>query len=146
MAKNRPDAERRARQAERLARILRVLQIILRPGQWNAETIARELECSERTVFRDLQTLSMAEVPWYFDEEAQSYRVRPGFRFRGLEPGRQAESHVHVALKLNQETPLQLTNASLEVAQRLMTDVQELTTILVRLRTMLDSDEHQRTV
>lgn len=28
-----------------------------------------------------LQTLSMAGVPWYFDERTRAYRIRPGFKF-----------------------------------------------------------------
>ena len=43
MAKKRTDAERRARQCERLSRLLRVLRLILGPGRWDAESIAREL-------------------------------------------------------------------------------------------------------
>jgi predicted DNA-binding transcriptional regulator YafY len=81
MAKPRSDADRRARQSARLARVLRLLQLIQGRSCWNARTIAAELECSERTVFRDLQVLSVAGVPWYFDQDQQCYRVRPDFRF-----------------------------------------------------------------
>src|SRR4051794_36814598 len=79
MAKKRTDAERRIRQSDRLARVLRLLQLIQGHGQWNAETIAKELEVSERTVYRDLQTLTAAGIPWYFDEYAQSYRIRQSY-------------------------------------------------------------------
>ena len=81
MKHKRSDAERRARQSARLARVLRLLQLIQGRGNWNTRTIAAELECSERTVFRDLQVLSVAGVPWYFDQQAQCYRIRPDFRF-----------------------------------------------------------------
>ena len=77
----RPDVERRLRQNSRIARVLRVLQLIQGRGRWNAKEIAEDLECSERTVYRDLQVLEMAGIPWMFDEVARSYRVRPGWQF-----------------------------------------------------------------
>jgi predicted DNA-binding transcriptional regulator YafY len=82
--KRRTDAERRARQCERMSRLLRMLKLIMGPGRWDAEGLARELECSRRTVHRDLQTLSMAGVPWQYDEQCRAYRVMPGFRFPAI--------------------------------------------------------------
>lgn len=87
--KQRSDADRRVRQCERLGRLLRLLHLIMGKGRWDAGTLAEELECSRRTVYRLLQTLSMAGVPWYFDETTRAYRVRPGFRFPEIEPPRQ---------------------------------------------------------
>jgi predicted DNA-binding transcriptional regulator YafY len=80
MAMERTDAERRLRQCERLSRLLRVLHYISGPGRWDADALAKELECSRRTIHRLLQTLSLAGVPWYFDESAKAYRIRAGFR------------------------------------------------------------------
>lgn len=81
----RTDADRRVRQCERLGRLLRALQLIMSKGRWDADGLAAELECSRRTIYRLLQTLSMAGVPWYFDDSCRAYRVRPGFRFPELE-------------------------------------------------------------
>ena len=83
--KQRTDADRRVRQCERLGRLLQMLHLIMGKGRWDANTLAVELDCSKRTVYRLLQTLSMAGVPWFFDEACRSYRVRPGFRFSGLD-------------------------------------------------------------
>jgi predicted DNA-binding transcriptional regulator YafY len=78
------DADRRLRQADRLARVLRVLQLIQGRGCYDAAAIARELEVSERTVYRDLAVLELAGVPWLFDKTRQGYTVRPDFQFPTL--------------------------------------------------------------
>ena len=78
---NRPDAERRLRQASRLARILMLLELIQGRGRYAVRDIAAELECSERTVFRDLAVLELAGVPYFHDRDGRCLRVRPGFQF-----------------------------------------------------------------
>jgi len=78
---SRPDRDRRLRQADRLGRILNVLRLIQGRAKWNAKSIASELEVTERTVYRDLQALEFAGVPWYYDADEQSYRVRADYRF-----------------------------------------------------------------
>lgn len=55
------------------------------PGKWDVDELAKELECSRRTVYRDLQTLSLAGVAWYIDPATKSLRVRSGFRFSKLD-------------------------------------------------------------
>jgi len=78
---SRPDRDRRVRQADRLGRILNVLRLIQARGKWNAKAIASELEVTERTVYRDLQALEFAGVPWFYDAVEESYRVRSDYRF-----------------------------------------------------------------
>lgn len=77
----RPDSDRRIRQSERIARVLRILNLIQSRGRWNAQAIAQELECSVRTVHRDLQVLEFVGVPWYYDETDNCYRIRADHRF-----------------------------------------------------------------
>lgn len=81
----RSDAERRARQSQRLARVLRTLKYIMGPGRWDAEALAQELGCSVRTVRRILQTLNEAGIPCRYDPELKAYRVPRGFKFPGID-------------------------------------------------------------
>jgi predicted DNA-binding transcriptional regulator YafY len=80
----RPDADRRLRQASRFARILRVLEMIQARAGYGVKEMASELECSERTIFRDLNVLELAGVPWFHDQDDQRYRVRPGYNFPAM--------------------------------------------------------------
>lgn len=47
-------------------------------------SLAQELECSQRTVQRILQTLQLAGVPFHYDYALKAYQVQPGFRFPAL--------------------------------------------------------------
>lgn len=76
----RPDGQRRVRQNAKMARVLRVLQLILGRGRWDTKSIAQELECAERTVYRDLNVLEFAGVPWYRDDN-NAICVRPDYQF-----------------------------------------------------------------
>lgn len=78
------ETDRRLRQADRLARVMRTLQLLLSRGRWNARDIAAEQECSERTIYRDMQVLELAGIPVEFDQDDRCYRVRQDFRFPSL--------------------------------------------------------------
>ena len=79
--RNRSDSDRRVRQADRLARVLRVLELVQSRGRWTTKAIADEIECSERTVYRDLDVLRFAGIPYFREGDQQFIRVRPDFRF-----------------------------------------------------------------
>ena len=78
------DADRRLRQADRLGRLLRVLERLQSRGRWDAKAIAVDLEVSERTVYRDLAALELAGVPWLYDEKSKCYRLLSDYRFPTL--------------------------------------------------------------
>lgn len=64
------------RKAERLFQLVNFLRS--RRGVVTANQIAQELEVSERTVYRDIQALSLSGVP-IEGEAGVGYRIRPGF-------------------------------------------------------------------
>jgi len=55
-------------------------------GRWGPEDLAREIECSTKTIQRDIEVLSQSGVPLYYDRNTEEYRVQEGFKFPGLEP------------------------------------------------------------
>jgi proteasome accessory factor B len=46
---------------------------------YKAEELARELEVSRRTIFRDLNVLEMARIPYYYDTESNGYKINQHF-------------------------------------------------------------------
>lgn len=80
----RSESDRRLQQADRFARIFRVLELIQGRGRYGVKEIAAELESSERTIYRFLNVLELAGVPHETDRETHSIRVRPGYRFPSL--------------------------------------------------------------
>ncbi len=79
-----PESERRLRHNARLARLLRLLELVSGRGQWTPKTLMAELEVSERTVHRLRETLELAGVPVAFDKAANAYRVHGSYRFPPL--------------------------------------------------------------
>lgn len=63
----------------RVHRLLRILTLIQSGREWNAERIAAECGITPRTVYRDLQALEEAGIPYHFDDTKGGYQVRRDF-------------------------------------------------------------------
>jgi proteasome accessory factor B len=63
----------------RVYRLLRLITMLQSRANYNAEQLAAELEVSRRTVFRDLNMLEMAHIPYYFDPQTGGYHISRHF-------------------------------------------------------------------
>jgi predicted DNA-binding transcriptional regulator YafY len=155
MPAKRTDSHRRLRQSSRLARVLRVLELIQGRGRYSARTIAEELECSERTVYRDLQALELAGVPWYWDQEGTCYRVRPDYRFPVLNLSDEETLGQAIATTLSEApglktgpgaraTTRKLAVVGKETSQKILADAEQLIHVL-DLK-LVDHSRHQEII
>lgn len=78
---DRSDADRRIRQADRMATVLQILHLLLGHGKWDVAALAAHFDCDKRTIHRYLKVLEFAGVPYTYDRDARCYRVRPSVKF-----------------------------------------------------------------
>lgn len=65
--------------ASRIYRLLRLITMLQSGRNYTVAELAAELEVSRRTVFRDLNMLELAHIPYYYDRERSSYRINSHF-------------------------------------------------------------------
>lgn len=63
----------------RVHRLLRVITLLRAQRAPTVADLAEQLEVSRRTVFRDLNMLELAGVPYYYDEPSGGYRIAQTF-------------------------------------------------------------------
>ena len=64
--------------SDRVNRLLQLITLLQTRTGWDGQSLARELEVSTRTLFRDLNTLEQAGIPCRSDEGG-GYRIQQGF-------------------------------------------------------------------
>jgi predicted DNA-binding transcriptional regulator YafY len=80
--RKRTDADRRTKQAERFRRMFLLLELLSGRGRWTPKSLAGELGCSEREVYRHIAALGVAGIYFDFDRKAGRYvPLRPDYRF-----------------------------------------------------------------
>lgn len=140
--KDHPDRDRRVRQADRLARILRVLELVQSRGRWTTKAIAEEIDCSERTVYRDLDVLRFAGIPYYREGDQQFVRVRPDFKFPVMTLTEDEVLGLSLAAVLTRAPGLDVTKGATPTTMKLAAvskeDTQELIEDALRLVSVLD--------
>ena len=59
----------------RLHRVLKIVTLLQTRRHWGPDELARELQVSRRTVYRDLNMLELAGIPFYFDRSLGGYSI-----------------------------------------------------------------------
>lgn len=70
------DSDARLRQADRLARPLLLLKLLVESKRWTKDALAVELECSTKTVDRTLKVLELAGIPVIQDAKSRTWRIQ----------------------------------------------------------------------
>ena len=63
----------------RIHRLLQLVTLLRANDSLTVDELAEDLQVSRRTVFRDLNMLELAHIPYYFDREGQRYRISKHF-------------------------------------------------------------------
>ena len=63
----------------RIYRLLRELTLLQSGRSYTASQLAAELQVSKRTIFRDLNAMEMARIPYYYDPASKGYRISRHF-------------------------------------------------------------------
>jgi len=59
----------------RLHRVLKIITLLQTRRHWGPGDLARELEVSRRTIYRDLNMLELAGIPFYYDRARGGYAI-----------------------------------------------------------------------
>ncbi|MBN1943254.1 MAG: WYL domain-containing protein [Phycisphaerae bacterium] len=63
----------------RIYRLLRLVTLLQSEQSYTADQLAEDLQISRRTLFRDLNALELAHIPYYYDPAGKTYRISRHF-------------------------------------------------------------------
>lgn len=63
----------------RIHRLLKIIALIQGETGWTPARLAAECGTTERTIYRDLQMIEGAGIPYFYDEPSKGYRIRRDF-------------------------------------------------------------------
>ena len=63
----------------RLHRILKIISLIQGQKGWDVKRLAAECSVTQRTIYRDLDLLEGAGIPYFYDAEQKCYQIRRDF-------------------------------------------------------------------
>jgi proteasome accessory factor B len=63
----------------RIHRLLKIISLIQGESGWTTARLALECGAVERTIYRDLQMIEAAGIPYFFDTASKGYRIRRDF-------------------------------------------------------------------
>ena len=63
----------------RIYRLLQLITMLQSRRSYTVQDLADELEVSRRTIFRDLNMLEMAHIPYYYDGDSGGYQISQHF-------------------------------------------------------------------
>ena len=63
----------------RIYRLLRLVTLLQSGRSYTADQLAEDLQVSRRTIFRDLNALELAHIPYYYDPAGKTYRISRHF-------------------------------------------------------------------
>lgn len=63
----------------RIHRLLKIIALIQGESGWTSARLAVECAAAERTIYRDLQMIEAAGIPYFYDTATKGYRIRRDF-------------------------------------------------------------------
>jgi proteasome accessory factor B len=104
----------------RIYRLLKLVTLLQSGRSLTADDLAGELDVSRRTVFRDLNMLELAHIPYYFDPDENSYRIAEHFFLQPVNLTlAEALSLMLLAGRLRSSSQLPLLDAGTRAAMKL---------------------------